>query len=459
LAATIVLGLAAPGVASATWHYAQPFSVKTNPVAFGQAPVFMPDGRVLFGQDYKQGAKNQVYIEGFNGGARACLTCSDVPDPGGGNSSGSDPNNVNGVPAVRPQGDWVIFHSWRGHYMTIGSPGYGGMGSALWAMHPDGSGQTRLTLGGQSNFSGEGYDDYHVYWSPDGTQVEYAHLNWNFATGGGSGKWDVRVAHFGVDASGKPHLDDIRVVRPANGHWYETQWWNPDPAQPGFLYTESYPEQGSGGGASIPQLFYCRLVPGTNGQPDPRGTPQSACKVTRITDNASWDEQAIFTPDGRKILFMSSRARDGIFNTWAGLTRTAGVPSNLDYLLILPIFEAGFLQPVGQEATDLYMTSLSDPANVVRLAHDGDDGWITPEFGWDPSRQCLVWTENRLPDGYRYQLPQGPAGWAAQLQYLAAHPPDPSKVIDVNQNGVGVAPVPVEQRTRVGSFAGSSCRL
>ena len=55
------------------------FSIKTNPVSFGQAPVFLPDGRVLFGQDYKQGAKNQVYIENFDGTGQQCLTCADVP--------------------------------------------------------------------------------------------------------------------------------------------------------------------------------------------------------------------------------------------------------------------------------------------------------------------------------------------------------------------------------------------
>jgi hypothetical protein len=70
-----------------------------------------------------------------------------------------------------------------------------------------------------------------------------------------------------------------------------------------------------------------------------------------------------------------------------------------------------------------------------------------------------VWTENRFPDGYRYQLPQGPTGWLAQLQYLGANPPDPNKIVDVNQNGVGVAPLPVQQRTRIGSFAGSTCNL
>ena len=132
--------------------------------------------------------------------------------------------------------------------------------------------------------------------------------------------------------------------------------------------------------------------------------------------------------------------------------------SALAYLLCtLEIVEQ--LGALGLDPTDLYMTSLSAPRTVTRLTHDGDDGWITPEFGWDPSGQCLVWTENRFPDGYRYQFPEGPTGWLAQLQDLVANPPSPTNIIDINQNGVGVAPLPVEQRTRVGSFDGSTCRL
>jgi hypothetical protein len=449
----VAVGLAATPVAFGRVNYATGgFTVKTNPVAFGQAPVFLPNGQVLFGQDYKQGEKNQVYIENWNGTGLKCLTCTGDP-------VAKDPNNINGVPTVQPAPPgtpvndlWVVFHSWRGHYMTIGSPGYGGMGSALWAMHPDGSDQTQVSdvfPASATPGAGEGIDDYHAYWSPDGKQIEYAHLNWNFITGGGSGKWDVRVADFNVGAGGKPGLSNIRVVRPANGHWYETQWWNPNPKHPGFLYTESYPEAASGGGASVPQDFYCQLV-----------KHETACKVHRLTDNASWDEQSIFTPDGRHVLFMSSRARDGIFNAWANLTRTLGIPSDYDYLLILPIFEAGFLQPVGQESTDLYELPhpFSDPSDIRRLTTDGNDGWITPEFGWDPSKQCLVWTENRFPDGYRYQLPQGVTGWIQQLTALAKHPPNPAQIVDVGQNGVGVAPLPVQQRTQIGSFDGSSCR-
>src|SRR5439155_11671970 len=169
--------------------------------AFGQAPVFMPRGQqVVFGKNFRQGDGNQVYMSSLDGTGLNCLTCS---------GPGSNESNVNGVPAVRPQGDWILFHSWRGHAFTIGSPGYGGLGSALWIMRPDGSRQTQLTEVPAGLDTGDGYDDYHAYWSPDGRRIVFAHLNWNFVTGGGDGKWDVRVADFVDDASG-PHLTNVR---------------------------------------------------------------------------------------------------------------------------------------------------------------------------------------------------------------------------------------------------------
>jgi hypothetical protein len=243
-----------------------------------------------------------------------------------------------------------------------------------------------------------------------------------------------------VSESGVPSLSNTNVVRPDNGHWYETQWWNPSVRHPGFLYTETYPTESGGGASTTPQLFYCELI-----------NNFSECKVKRLTNDPAWDEQAIFTPNGKDVIFMSSRDHPGFFNTWAEGARTLGVPNEYDYLLILPLFEAGFLQPVGQEATDLYMTRLSEPSSVRRLTTDGEEGWITPEFTWSPSRKFLMWTENRLPDGYRYQLPVSFETYLVQLEALLSNPPGPG-IVDVGQNGVGVAPLPLEQRTQLGVF-------
>jgi hypothetical protein len=89
---------------------------------------------------------------------------------------------------------------------------------------------------------------------------------------------------------------------------------------------------------------------------------------------------------------------------------------------------------------------------VRRLSSDGDEGWITPEFTWDPTNSFLLWTENRYPEGYRYPLPVELNEYVQHMQALLSNPPGPS-IVDVGQNGVGVAPVPVEQRTQIGAFA------
>jgi hypothetical protein len=310
-------------------------------------------------------------------------------------------------------------------------------------MHPDGSDQTQITetqpqwLTGNQTSSNpsafgadEGYDDYHAYWSPNGKMIEWAHFDGNLPTGG-VGKWDVELANF-VVKNGVPSLTDIRVVRPANGHWYETQWWAPDGS--GFLYTETT------GSMDNPELFFCRLV-----------SHDTACRVRQLTHNPAWDEQALFTPDMKDVIFMSSRAQPGLFNTWSQTAQTLGLPNNADWIGILPLFELGFLQPVGQESTDLYELDLAT-GSVRRLSNDGGSGWITPEFTWDPKNRFLMWTENRFPDGYRYPLPPSATDYLSSLETLLSHPSVPST--DINPNGVGVAPVPVQQRTEIGVFGG-----
>jgi hypothetical protein len=70
---------------------------------------------------------------------------------------------------------------------------------------------------------------------------------------------------------------------------------------------------------------------------------------------------------------------------------------------------------------------------VRRLTIDGLDGWITPEFAWNPALaadptgpQELLWTELRLPDDLRIDRPSDPLGELAEASGLLAHPPQPN---------------------------------
>jgi Tol biopolymer transport system component len=230
------------------------------------------------------------------------------------------------------------------------------------------------------------HDNFHAYWSPDGRYIAWTALSWNPADGG-TGRSEVRVGRFEARGPRGPRLVDVHVVRPPNGHWYETQWWAPDGS--GFLYTETYDT------ALNPELFFCRLA-------DPARGP---CRPQRLTRNAAWDEQAIFTPDMRSVVFMSTRGHPGAFENWARLATLVDLPATYDYAIILPVFNRSFLDPVFAQADDLYVlplrwtgqrSSVRPGGPPRRLTRSGDRGWVIPEFAWDPSGRRLLWTQTRL---------------------------------------------------------------
>ncbi len=137
------------------------------------------------------------------------------------------------------------------------------------------------------------------------------------------------------------------------------------------------------------------------------------CHPVRLTHDPAWDEQAIFTPDMRSVVFMSSRALPGAHNDWSIVASLLDLPAEYDYVLILLVFGDSYLQPILQQATDLYETRLRwnrartrfKPGPVRRLTRSGEDGWVIPEFAWDPAGRRLLWTQNKFADTRR--LDQG----------------------------------------------------
>jgi Tol biopolymer transport system component len=390
---------------------AESFVVATNPYQFGQAPDWMPDGEHVVHHKADADGVNQIHIALLDGTDERCLTC------------GQEGPNM--VPDSRPQGDVILFHSWRGTNITLGAPGFGGLGSDLYVVPAEGGEAIALTN------DHDGYDNYHAYFSPDGNRIVWTRLNWNFVTDTGRGYWDIRVADYVEDQTG-PHLENITVVHERPGHYFETQHWSPDGC--GFLFTESI-------GTTVNlELFYLDLC-------KPVGDP---ARLRRLTDHPAWDEQAIFTPDMTKVIFMSTRDHPSAWNTWASAFWTAGTPADFDNLLILPLFELGFLQPVAEASNDLYELDLASGA-VRRLTYEGDDGWIIPEFVWDPAGERLLWTETKYNDGVRAQLPPDPVRDLTELIAMLQDPPLPSSE---EISGVGLTPrFLLQLRTQIGRYA------
>ncbi len=365
LAAVCAAALAAGPVAQRAAAGDGRFVARTSPYTVGQAADWLDEHNVVY-QAQTAGADTQIFRSSLRGAHRTCLTCG---------LSGS-----NGVAVVQPHGRWILFHSWHGHSLRVGAPGFGGLGSDVWVMTRDGRHRTDLTPGGELR------DNFHAYWSPDGRYIVWTALNWDPATGG-DGRSDIRVARFDPRGPRGPRLVGEHVVRPRNGHWYETQWWAPDGS--GFLYTETY------GTALNPELFFCRLTDPASG----------ACRPQRLTHDPAWDEQAIFSPDMRRIVFMSTRDHAGAFNDWSRLAGLLRLPASYDYEIILPVFSESFLQPLFAQANDLYEIRLGWNAahtrfhrrgRLRRLTHSGGAGWVIPEFAWDPSGRRLLWTQARL---------------------------------------------------------------
>jgi Tol biopolymer transport system component len=357
-----------PGDPGGSHTYSGHFSYEHNSFDFGQAPTWSADGSRVVDQR-KVGGVWQIFTAKPDGSDSVCVTCG---QPG--------PNMVG---QYRPQGDKILFHSWRGKALTVGAPGFGGVGSEVYISNPDGSDPVRLTGVGEESegdTTGEGEDNYHAYFSPDGSKISWTHLDCNLVTQDGKCMMEILVADY-VDDAGGPRLSNIQIARPENGHYYETQLWAPDGS--GFLYTESVDN------SLNLELWFHNVVTGAE---------------TRLTDNAAWDEQAAFTPDMKKVIFMSSRDHPGFFNSYRNIADALGLGSETDFLTVLPMFELGFLQPVAQESTDLYELDLAGGA-VTRLTTTGDDGWIIPEIMWDPHSGRLIWSEARFPEGTRAQLP------------------------------------------------------
>ena len=84
-----------------------------------------------------------------------------------------------------------------------------------------------------------------------------------------------------------------------------------------------------------------------------------------------------------------------------------------------------------------------------RLTTSGDDGWIVPEFTWDPDNEYLMWVEARFADEQRVPLPPDPQRQVERAQKLLANPPE---IKTPTPGGNQLEVFRLERRTVIGRF-------
>lgn len=193
-----------------------------------------------------------------------------------------------GQPAWHPSGRFIAFQAEKAGLPSSlknkTEPGAGVLND-LWLMDAQGQRFWRL-VDLRLDVSPDAPAILHPHFSPDGSQ-----LTWAERVGRGPkafGSWVIRVADFGFQ-DGRPVLRTVRTLTPGQanpgpgqGAFYETHGFHPDGAR---LLFSSDVDQGL-------KLYELQL---SNGH------------LRRLThDPRVWDEHAHYSPDGRRIVYMSS---------------------------------------------------------------------------------------------------------------------------------------------------------
>jgi hypothetical protein len=239
----------------------------------------------------------------------------------------------------------------------------------IWVMNGDGTGQTRLIE------AADGWEPQMPAWSPDGSQIAFVRVRAPERANTQSDDMDVWLA--------SPDGTNQRLLVAGVG-WQWLPHWSPDGAW--IVYTVDPPGgPGQGAGLNAPAFGFGQgpaFVQPPSVSPevdvwrvraDGTGTPE------RLTDAPSDDRAGAYSPDGRHILFDSTRSegRTGVY-----------------------VMEA-------------------DGSNVVRVTFFGDD-----------------WGASWSPDGTRIAFHSSPTGGPADI-YVTAYPefrPPPLRLTDDPDN-------------------------
>ncbi len=239
-----------------------------------------PQNKIAFDRRGKGGFYD-IWVINPDGSDEHCLTC-DQPEA---------PKKNKGNPAWHPSGQYIVFQGQKDRTLPfinrLAEPGRG-VANDLWLM--DASGQRYWKLVDVPRLPAGGI--LHPHFSHDGKKLIWVQL---VKSSGKLGQWELKMADFEL-GDGNPRITNTRTFTPGPFRkFYETHDFGPENRH--ILFTSQVP-----GGLS--DIFQMDVATG------------QVQDLTNTPDD--WDEHAQYTPDGRHIVWASSRNQPEakILNLW-----------------------------------------------------------------------------------------------------------------------------------------------
>ncbi len=233
-----------------------------------------PDNkRIAFDRKGSDGYSD-VWIMDADGSHQRCLTCDHF-----------EISKNNGNPAFHPSGKFLVFTAENPHAPDLAQGKFSKyltspdicINNDVWLINLDDLSLTPLT------YVKDKHGCLQPHFSYDGTKLVWSEIiNPRFER---MGIWAIKIADFSFE-DGRAKMSHIQTFRPKGLQLYETYGFSPD--------GEAIVFSGISRGKYYYDMEIYSLGLKTN-------------RLLKLTDNDAWDEHAHFTPDGRYIVWVSSR--------------------------------------------------------------------------------------------------------------------------------------------------------
>jgi Tol biopolymer transport system component len=242
----------------------------------GEGVEWSPDGKLVAYDCKHQDGYYNIHVCNPDGTGDRCLTSVD----------NGLPHRHAGSPTWHRSGKYIAFAAEKKEHQG-GSieaiPGFGGR-SDIWVMLADGSKAWQLTHTGNTRNDGVIIPKF----SHDGTK-----LSWTERIGAPKmlqprawfGDWVIKVADF-IETPNGPQLENIRTFQPGARGFYEGYGFSPDDRR--IVFCSDFDSQN----ALHSQIYAMDAVDGGN--------------LQRLTDGQGYNEHASYSPDGKKLVWMSN---------------------------------------------------------------------------------------------------------------------------------------------------------